>query len=133
MTISDCTAILTLIVLAAGSIWAVLAWFLDRKFKNDQKIEALKKQNQDLTTIEIKSLISELKIKMHELEILQTNMGAATMKQFHALELSMKDYSKDVQIQAEQIKWQRDEIQKVWKTFTEEIAPGIFRVSDKKK
>lgn len=132
MTLSDCTAILSLIVFTAISAWGVLAWVLDRKFKNDQKLSSLKKQNQDQTNSEIKALLSEVKQKISELELLQTNMSAATMKQFHALELSMKDYSKDIQIQAEQIKWQREEIQKVWQTLVKEVAPGVFRVSDKK-
>jgi hypothetical protein len=134
MTSSELIASLfSTIILAAGLTWGICAWFLDKKLENDKQIEELKKANQDQTTKEIKTLIFEMKQKMTELEMLQTNMSAATMKQFHALELSMKDYSKDIQIQAEQIKWQRDEIQKVWQTFTEEIAPGVFRVSDKKK
>ncbi len=120
-------------ICSAGLVaWGVLAWFLDKKHENDKVIESLKKQNQDQNSAEIRSIIQEMKQRMAELEVLQTNMSAANMKQFHSLELAMKDYSKDVCVQSEQIKQQKSEIEKLWKTVVTEIAPGVFRVSDKK-
>lgn len=132
MNASDLITLFSSILTAGGMLWGVFAWSIDKKFQNDQKIEALKKSNQDLKNEEIKTIIMDLKSKMTEIDVFNNNSTIAVMKQFQSFELAIKDYQKDIAIINEQIKQQKSEIEKLWKTVVTEIAPGIFRVSDKK-
>lgn len=132
MSASDLIALFAAIIVLGGTLWAVCSWTLDKKFEKDKEIEQLKKLNVDNSVEQIAMILDEMKKRMTDLEVFQNNNVTASMKQFHSLELTMKDYQRDVGVLSEQTKQQRTDLEKLWKTVVTEIAPGVFRVSDKK-
>lgn len=104
------------------------AYLIRLKHGKDLQVEDLKKKNSDQTVDDLKDLIEELKKRIVDIEALQQNSASATMKQFHALELSIKDYQTQIVIVTEQMK----NMEKNWTTSVKEIGEGWQRVSGKK-
>ena len=143
MTTTDLIALFVAIFTAGGVTLGVMTWTSDRRYKNQEKLEAirqesaekielLKKQLTDNSIEKLTTLISDLAKRVADWERLQTIQAKATIERFHALELSMQVFTKEVGSLHESTRQQARAIVSIWKTVVKEIAPGVMRISDKK-
>jgi uncharacterized protein YoxC len=144
MNAQDYIGLGTLVIMGLGLFGGLASWLIGKYERVQQSLQETEKA-QVLAAIEnLSKAQDKITERIVHWENVQSAQIHSSMKQFAVLESAVRDYSKDVtslnqrcqdlsRESENQFKIMSAEIQRVWKTFVEEIAPGVFRVSDKKK
>ena len=128
---------------SGGIAFGVVTWAADRRYKNQEKLEAirqesaekielLKKQMTDASIEHIRLLMGDIQDRVGHWEKIQASYSKTTADRFHSLELSVQGFTREVGLLSEQSKQQVRAMALIWKTVVKEIAPGVLRVSERK-
>lgn len=144
MTMNDYIGLGTLGIAMLTLFGGIVSWLIGRYEKVQQDLHKAEKTQILDAIANLSKAQDQITERLVHWENVQTNQIHSSMKQFAVMESAIRDYSKDVTAlnhrctemtkeNEHQFRIVWSEVQKIYKSFTEEIAPGVFRVSEKKK